>query len=155
MTAGWASTYPSSTGRAINYLYEYPKATDIVPKQAAYLRAYVDSVERALAAPTFASPTTLRRSERRPQAWTPERPLDGKHRPVCSCSFPLKEAVLEICNRCGAYQRRSCSSCARSRRLAGGEACYNGLEGNRLVGGAEPLGVYLHRRRAGVSRSTS
>jgi len=55
---GWNSSYPSSGGRAIRFLYDYPKAEDIHPKQAQYLRAYVDSAETALASPTFANPTT-------------------------------------------------------------------------------------------------
>lgn len=57
-TAGWPSTHASSGGRAINFLYDYPKDTDIMPQQARYLRAYVDSMETALAAPTFANPST-------------------------------------------------------------------------------------------------
>ncbi|MBO2008185.1 CotH kinase family protein [Hymenobacter negativus] len=55
---GWNSTHLSSGGRTIRFLYEYPKDVNIVPKQARYLQAYVDSVETALASPNFANPTT-------------------------------------------------------------------------------------------------
>jgi subtilisin-like proprotein convertase family protein len=55
---GWNSNYRSSTNKVIHFLYDYPKDVNIAPKQARYLQAYVDSVETALASPTFASPTT-------------------------------------------------------------------------------------------------
>ena len=57
-TAGWNSKQLSSTGKTIRFLYDYPAAADIVPQQSAYLQAYVDSTETALAATTFANPTT-------------------------------------------------------------------------------------------------
>jgi hypothetical protein len=38
------------------YAYKYPKGEDITPQQEAYLQAYVDSFERAAAAPNFADP---------------------------------------------------------------------------------------------------
>jgi hypothetical protein len=38
------------------YAYKYPKGEDITPQQEAYLLAYVDSFEKAVAAPDFADP---------------------------------------------------------------------------------------------------
>ncbi len=38
------------------YSYKYPKGEDITPEQEAYLQAYVDSFEAAVAAPDFADP---------------------------------------------------------------------------------------------------
>ena len=57
--AGWTSQQLSPiTNRPIHFLYEYPSAADIVPQQRAYIKAYVDSAEVALASPTFANPAT-------------------------------------------------------------------------------------------------
>ena len=53
---GWTSNYPSETGSNINFLYHYPKSGEIMPQQQAYIQAYVDSFETALAAPNFADP---------------------------------------------------------------------------------------------------
>ncbi len=57
-TAGWTSQRLSSGSKVISFLYEYPKAADLQPRQARYLRAYVDSLETALASPAFANPAT-------------------------------------------------------------------------------------------------
>ncbi|MGI4871341.1 MAG: CotH kinase family protein [Janthinobacterium lividum] len=58
-TYGWVSQQRSATSnKLINFLYEYPSADDIVPQQKAYIKAYVDSAETALASATFTSPTT-------------------------------------------------------------------------------------------------
>lgn len=54
---GWVSNYAPDTnvnGQTIFYQYEYPSDVDIVPQQAAYIQAYVDSFETALAGPNFA-----------------------------------------------------------------------------------------------------
>jgi subtilisin-like proprotein convertase family protein len=56
--SGWNSGFTSSRGRPIRFLYEYPKADEIHPKQARYLQSYVDSLERALAGANFADPRT-------------------------------------------------------------------------------------------------
>jgi subtilisin-like proprotein convertase family protein len=57
-SSGWNSRFPSSGNQPIRFLYESPAFDAIVPKQAAYLQAYVDSTETALASATFANPTT-------------------------------------------------------------------------------------------------
>jgi subtilisin-like proprotein convertase family protein len=58
---GWTSNYAPDTaigGQTIFYQYEYPKDGDIVPQQEAYIQAYVDSFETALAGPNFADTAT-------------------------------------------------------------------------------------------------
>jgi hypothetical protein len=45
-----------SNGQRVNYLYDYPKAEDLMPQQKAYIQAYVDSFERALNGTQFADP---------------------------------------------------------------------------------------------------
>ncbi len=54
--SGWDSRFRSSTNSVIRFLYDTPKDVDIVPQQARYIQAYLDSVETALAAANFASP---------------------------------------------------------------------------------------------------
>lgn len=54
---GWTSNFAPDTavnGQTIFYQYEYPNDADIVPQQEAYIQAYVDSFETALAGPNFA-----------------------------------------------------------------------------------------------------
>lgn len=54
---GWTSPYAPDTninGQTIFYQYEYPSDVNIVPQQEAYIQAYVDSFETALAGPNFA-----------------------------------------------------------------------------------------------------
>lgn len=53
---GWTSNYASETGSDIDFLYHYPKSDEIMPQQQAYIQAYVDSFETALASPNFANP---------------------------------------------------------------------------------------------------
>lgn len=55
---GWTSNYQAADNSDINFLYHYPKSTDIEPQQEAYIQAYVDSFETALASPSFANPNT-------------------------------------------------------------------------------------------------
>ena len=57
-SAGWNSRFRTSGGATLRFLYDYPKPADLVPKQAAYLQAYVDSAETALASAAFANPAT-------------------------------------------------------------------------------------------------
>jgi subtilisin-like proprotein convertase family protein len=55
--AGWTSNYApavSPNGQTIYFQYHYPSDVDIVPQQQAYIQAYVDSFETALAGPNFA-----------------------------------------------------------------------------------------------------
>jgi subtilisin-like proprotein convertase family protein len=55
---GWNSPYlPWPTGDSIYINYYYPDGDDIVPQQAAYIQAYVDSFETALIGPNFMHPT--------------------------------------------------------------------------------------------------
>jgi len=54
----WTSPYPSATGSSINFVHVYPKNGNIVPQQRTYIEAYIDSVEDALASPTFTNTTT-------------------------------------------------------------------------------------------------
>ena len=50
---------PSATSnQKIHFLYEYPDAEDITPEQRTYISEYVTDFEDALAADTFADPTT-------------------------------------------------------------------------------------------------
>lgn len=54
---GWTSAFAPDTninGQTIFYQYEYPSDINIVPQQEAYIQAYVDSFETALAGPNFA-----------------------------------------------------------------------------------------------------
>lgn len=53
---GWTSNYASETGSDIDFLYHYPKSDEIMPQQQAYIQAYVDSFETALASPNFTDP---------------------------------------------------------------------------------------------------
>lgn len=54
---GWTSPYaPWPSGSSIEFSYEYPDATEIMPQQIDYIQAYVDSFEDALAGPNFADP---------------------------------------------------------------------------------------------------
>jgi subtilisin-like proprotein convertase family protein len=55
---GWTSNYQAADNSDITFLYHYPKSDEIVPQQADYIQAYVDSFETALANPSFANPTT-------------------------------------------------------------------------------------------------
>ncbi len=53
---GWTSSYPpmeNSNGQTVYFMYDYPTSDSIVPAQEAYLQAYVDSFENALAGPNF------------------------------------------------------------------------------------------------------
>ena len=53
---GWTSNYApqvSPSGQTIYFQYEYPSDITIVPQQMAYIQAYVDSFETALAGPNF------------------------------------------------------------------------------------------------------
>jgi subtilisin-like proprotein convertase family protein len=57
---GWDSPHPpmaSPWGQTIHFNYHYPRADRIMPEQAAYIQAYVDSFETALAGADFAHPT--------------------------------------------------------------------------------------------------
>jgi CotH kinase protein/Secretion system C-terminal sorting domain len=54
--AGWNSNYNSIPGVPVEFQYEYPSYDVIVPKQKAYIQAYVDSFERALNATWFMNP---------------------------------------------------------------------------------------------------
>ncbi|NHF58150.1 hypothetical protein FK220_002275 [Flavobacteriaceae bacterium TP-CH-4] len=45
-------------GQAINFVYEYPEAEDIVPEQQQYIIDYVSQFEAALASDTFTDPQT-------------------------------------------------------------------------------------------------
>jgi subtilisin-like proprotein convertase family protein len=53
--SGWSSNY-IGTGTPIEFQYEYPSETDIMPQQKDYIQSFVDSFEYALAAPWFADP---------------------------------------------------------------------------------------------------
>ncbi len=55
---GFYSRYSPSnpTGDTIYLQYEYPKAADLQPQQAAYIQQYVDSFETALFGPNFQDP---------------------------------------------------------------------------------------------------
>jgi subtilisin-like proprotein convertase family protein len=58
---GWVSNYPpmvSSSGQQTYLQYHYPKDVNILPQQASYIRAYVDSFENALAGPNFQNLST-------------------------------------------------------------------------------------------------
>lgn len=53
--AGWTSAFlpPFASTQTINFEYDYPSATDIIPAQEAYIKAYVDSFEAAMNASNF------------------------------------------------------------------------------------------------------
>lgn len=54
---GWVSNFAPDTapnGQTIFFQYDYPSDVNIMPQQAAYIQAYVDSFETALAGPNFA-----------------------------------------------------------------------------------------------------
>ncbi|HEU4718619.1 MAG TPA: CotH kinase family protein [Bacteroidia bacterium] len=58
---GWISPFAPDTapnGQTIFFQYEYPSDVNIVPQQEAYIQAYVDSFETALAGPNFADTAT-------------------------------------------------------------------------------------------------
>lgn len=58
--SGFASGYDppaNQNGQQVFFRYRYPKADKIVPEQKAYIQAYVDSFETALAGPDFADTT--------------------------------------------------------------------------------------------------
>lgn len=48
----------NSQGQKIRFLYDYPKAEDLHPRQKEYIRTYVDSFETALWSGNFANPET-------------------------------------------------------------------------------------------------
>lgn len=57
--SGFASTFlppAHEFGQEVFFRYRYPKAEAIVPEQEAYIQAYVDSFETALAGPGFTDP---------------------------------------------------------------------------------------------------
>lgn len=54
--AGWTSNYAppfASTSQTFQFLYEYPKSSEITPAQQDYIKSYVDSFENALNAANF------------------------------------------------------------------------------------------------------
>jgi len=56
---GWTSSFlppVHPNGQTIFYQYDYPDQDSITPQQKAYIQAYVDSFETALAGPNFADP---------------------------------------------------------------------------------------------------
>ena len=54
---GWTSDHPPASGEGqIDLFFDYPKPDRIMPEQAAYIQAYVDSFENALAGPEFTDP---------------------------------------------------------------------------------------------------
>jgi subtilisin-like proprotein convertase family protein len=58
---GWYSSFAPDTapnGQTIYFQYDYPSDVNIVPQQAAYIAAYVDSFEMALAGPGFMDTAT-------------------------------------------------------------------------------------------------
>ena len=51
-SGGWTSPYPpinNSNNQKTNFQYDYPSGDSLVPIQEAYIQAYVDSFEDALA----------------------------------------------------------------------------------------------------------
>ena len=61
---GFVSNFPPETnnnGQTIFYQYEYPDATDIVPQQKNYIKAYVDSFETAAHSTGYAGPDGYRK----------------------------------------------------------------------------------------------
>lgn len=56
---GWVSAFkpePRSGGQRINYLYEYPKASNIVDEQKQYIQQYMSNFETALSGSNFKDP---------------------------------------------------------------------------------------------------
>ncbi|MBI3220557.1 MAG: CotH kinase family protein [Bacteroidetes bacterium] len=56
---GWSSSIPPTNrngSQTIFFLYDYPKSTDIVPQQKAYIKNYMDSFESALKGTSFKDP---------------------------------------------------------------------------------------------------
>ncbi|MBP6623798.1 MAG: CotH kinase family protein [Chitinophagaceae bacterium] len=53
--AGWTSAFlpPFASTQTINFEYDYPSATDIIPAQEAYIKSYIDSFEAAMNASNF------------------------------------------------------------------------------------------------------
>lgn len=63
-TEGFESSFPPehySNGQKIRYFYDYPKAEDLMPAQRKYIKAYVDSFERAAHSVNFATPDGYRK----------------------------------------------------------------------------------------------
>ena len=57
--SGFTSPFPpaeNGNGQSTFFQYRYPKPDDIAPQQKAYIQAYVDSFETALAGPDFMDP---------------------------------------------------------------------------------------------------
>lgn len=55
-SSGWTSDFNSSNGTPINFIFHYPSAANIMPQQAEYIQAYVDSFETAVNGPNFSDP---------------------------------------------------------------------------------------------------
>jgi hypothetical protein len=56
---GWSSAIPPANrngNQTIFFLYEYPKSTDIVPQQKAYIKNYIDNFESTLKGTNFKDP---------------------------------------------------------------------------------------------------
>lgn len=57
----WNSVYPpinsATNGNPVEFKYVYPKSDEIMPEQAEYIKAFVDSFENALNADAYLSPT--------------------------------------------------------------------------------------------------
>jgi subtilisin-like proprotein convertase family protein len=53
---GWHSTFKPAGGGSVYFNYVEPKAADLQPVQMAYIQAFVDSFEQALACPEFDDP---------------------------------------------------------------------------------------------------
>ena len=53
---GWDSQYLTDAGNTIHFLYDYPKSTDIIAQQQAYIASYLDSFETALKVPNWTDP---------------------------------------------------------------------------------------------------
>jgi hypothetical protein len=56
---GWNSSIPPtnrSGNQTIYFLYDYPKSTEIMPQQKAYIKSYMDSFESALKGSNFKDP---------------------------------------------------------------------------------------------------
>lgn len=59
VAGGWNTNYTTwPTGDSMFVNFEYPDGTEIMPQQAAYIRAYVDSFETALIGPNFMDSAT-------------------------------------------------------------------------------------------------
>jgi subtilisin-like proprotein convertase family protein len=52
----WTSSYPADDGTPVNFVHVYPDFTTMAPQQRSYIMAYVDSLEDALAGPSFTDP---------------------------------------------------------------------------------------------------